>query len=121
MAGAVLWSLPMLAAGLVALLRYGFGSVFVIGESVAAALLRSAGADIAGTVTQLHVDPVGGALEAAGGLLLSAGAGRLAFRQPGLATLLAALSGAEAWWYGMPLASAVLAPAALCAIITVRG
>lgn len=117
----MLWSLPMLASGLVALLRYGFGSLFVVGESMAEALLRSAGADIAGTVQRLDASPLLSASEAAAGLLLSAGAAGTALRQPLLATLLAVLSAAEAWWYGMPVISAVLAPAAICTIASVRG
>jgi hypothetical protein len=121
LAAAVLWSLPMLASGLLALLRYGFGSVFVVGESVASALLRSTGADIAGTLGRLEIHPLRGALEAGAGLLLSAGAASLARPWPGTAAALAILSGAEAWWYGLPLASALLWPAALCAIVTVRG
>ena len=125
MAAAVLWSLPMLAAGLVALLRYGFGSLFVVGESVASALLRSTGADIAGTVSHLHADPVRGAVEAAFGLLLAAGAASVSLARPAGAAGLAMLSGVEAWWYGVPLISAVLAAAFLCAsagaILPARG
>ena len=96
---AVLWCLPMLASGLLALLRYGFGSVFVIGESVAEALLSSAGADIAGTVQRLHASPLLSASEAAAGLLLSAAAAGLARDRPLAASSLAALSAGEAWWY----------------------
>ena len=125
MAAAVVWSLPMLAAGLVALLRYGFGSLFVVGESVASALLRSTGADIAGTLAHLHADPVRGAMEAAAGLLLAAGAGALALSRPVVAAGLAALSAAEGWWYGIPLVSALLVfavlSAALGAILARRG
>ncbi len=119
--GAVLWSLPMLASGLVALLRYGFGSLFVVGESVAEALLRSGGADIAGTVQRLHASPLLSASEAACGLLLSAGGAGTALRRPLVASLLAALSAGEAWWFGMPLVSAVLAPAVIGIITTARG
>ena len=118
---AVLWSLPMLASGLLALLRYGFGSLFVVGESVAEALLRSSGADIAGTVQRLHASPLLSASEAATGLLLSAGAAGTVLRQPAVAAGLAALSATEAWWYGMPVVTAVLASATLCGIATLRG
>ncbi len=118
---AVLWSLPMLASGLLALLRYGFGSLFVVGESVAQALLRSAGADIAGTVQRLHASPLLSASEAAAGLLLSAGSAGMALRRPLVAGLLAALSAGEAWWYGMPVITALLAPATFFTIASVRG
>ena len=111
----------MLASGLLALLRYGFGSLFVVGESLAEALLRSAGADIAGTVQRLHVSPLLSALEAACGLLLSAGAAGAMLRRPGVAVPLAILSAAEGWWYGMPLVSALLCAAAICGISTIRG
>ena len=117
----MLWSLPMLASGLLALLRYGFGSLFVVGESVAEALLRSAGADIAGTVQRLHVSPLLSATEAAAGLLLSAGAAVAMPRRPGVAAPLAILSAVEAWWYGMPLVATVLATAAICGIAAIRG
>ena len=118
---AVLWSLPMLASGLLALLRYGFGSLFVVGESVAEALLRSGGADIAGTVQRLHVSPLLSAAEASAGLLLAAGSAGTALRQPLAAAGLAVLSAGEAWWYGMPVITALLAPAAICAIASARG
>jgi hypothetical protein len=98
-----------LAAGLLALLRYGFGSLFVVGESVASVLLRSTGADIAGTVQRMQTDPLFSAMEAGAGLLLATVAASMARHQPGPAALLAAASGAEAWWYGMPVISAVLA------------
>ncbi len=117
----MLWSLPMLASGLLALLRYGFGSLFVVGESVASALLRSGGADIAGTVGRLEAHPGWSALEAGGGLLLSAAAAGLATRRPTLAAALAALSGTGAWWIGQPVTASVLAAAALAAIVTARG
>ena len=119
--GAVLWSLPMLASGLLALLRYGFGSLFVVGESVAEALLRSGGADIAGTVQRLHASPLLSASEAACGVLLSAAAAGTALRRPVVAGLLATLSAVEAWWYGMPLVTALLTPAAIAIIATARG
>ena len=118
---AVLWSLPMLASGLVALLRYGFGSVFVIGESVAAALLRSSGADISGTLSRMEIHPVRAALQAACGLMLAAAAASMAQPRPGVATVLATLSAAGAWWYGEPLAAVLLGVAAMGAIVTVRG
>ncbi len=105
----MLWALPLLAAGLLALLRYGFGSLFVVGESVASVLLRSTGADIAGTVQRMQTDPLFSAMEAGAGLLLATVAASMARHQPGPAALLAAASGAEAWWYGMPVISAVLA------------
>ena len=111
----------MLASGLLALLRYGFGSLFVVGESVAQALLRSTGADIAGTVQRLDSSPLLSAAEAACGLLLAAGSAGLVLRRPLTAAGLAALSAGEAWWYGMPLIAAVLAPAALCGIASFRG
>ena len=38
-----------------------------------------------------------------------------------VASLLAALSAGEAWWFGMPLVSAVLAPAVIGIITTARG
>ena len=116
----MLWSLPMLASGLLALLRYGFGSLFVVGESVASALLRSSGADIAGTVQRLDADPLRSAAEAAFGLLLAAAASRVVQRQPALAAGLAAVSGAEAWWYGQPIGTVVLGCAAMAAIVTVQ-
>jgi hypothetical protein len=118
---AVLWSLPMLASGLVALLRYGFGSLFVVGESVAEALLRSTGADIAGTVQRLHGSPLLNAGEATGGLLLAAGSAATVMRRPGPGAMLATLSAVEAWWYGMPIITALLAPAALLGIASARG
>ncbi len=117
----MLWCLPLLASGLLALLRYGFGSLFVVGESLASALLRSGGADIAGTVQRLNADPALSALEAGGGLLLAASAAGLATHNPGVASLLALGSASEALWYGLPLAAAVLVPAAICAIATFRG
>ena len=42
LAAAVLWSVPILAAGLLALLRYSFGSLFVVGESVAVRVAATA-------------------------------------------------------------------------------
>ncbi|WP_158747277.1 hypothetical protein [Acidisphaera sp. L21] len=108
LASAILWSLPVMASGLLALLRYGFGSIFVVGESVAAALLRSAGADVADTVQRLHANPTGGATEAAAGLLLSTAAAAMTTRQPSMAALLAAASALEAWWYGLPVISIML-------------
>jgi hypothetical protein len=97
-----------LASGLLALLRYGFGSLFVVGESVAVVLLQSAGADVAGAVQRLHTNPAGGAVEAGCGLLLATAAAAMTALQPSMAALLAAASAAEAWWYGLPLISAVL-------------
>ena len=117
----MLWCLPMLASGLVALLRYGFGSLFVVGESIAEVLLSSAGADIAGTVERLHGAPLLSAAEAAGGLLLSAGSAGMARRRPLVAAGLALASAGEAFWYGMPLITALLIPAAICTIGSARG
>ena len=117
----MLWCLPLLASGLLALLRYGFGSLFVVGESVAAALLRSGGADIAGTVARLDADPALSAAEAGCGLLLAAAAAGLASHRPGAASLLALGSAGEAMWYGLPVAAALLFPAAVCAIAGLRG
>ena len=113
----MLWSLPMLAAGLLALLRYGFGSLFVVGESVASALLQSSGADIAGTLQRMHTDPLQGAAEAAAGLVASGAAASLARTTPWAACALAALSGLGAWWFGLPIAVATLAAAAGCALL----
>ena len=113
----------MLAAGLLALLRYGFGSLFVVGESVASALLSSSGADIAGTLQRMHTDPLRGAAEAAAGLVASGAAASLAQRQPPAACALAIAAAAWAWWYGLPIAVATLAAAAgfglLAAVTTV--
>ena len=121
LAGATLWCLPLLASGLLALLRYGFGSLFVVGESAAAALLRSGGADIAGAIGRLAADPALSAAEAGGGLVLAAAAAALVMQRPRTASLLALGSAAEALWYGLPFAAAMLFPAAICAIATVRG
>src|ERR1700753_3962193 len=88
-AAAVLWSVPILAAGLMALLRYSFGSLFVVGESVAAALLHSTGADIAGTLQRLQAHPWAGAARSALGLGLSLAAAGLAPRRLPAAMLLA--------------------------------
>lgn len=121
LAAAVLWSLPLLASALLALLRYGFGSLFVVGESMASALLRSSGADIAGTVQRLDIDPLRSAAEAGLGLVLAAAAAQAVQRQPAVAAGLAMLSGAEAWCYGQLIGTAVLGCAAVAAIVTVRG
>ena len=93
---------------MVALLRYGFGSLIVVGESVAAALMRSTGADIAGTVNRLQASPLRNAAEAGLGLLLATASAGLTRRQPAGAALFAAASAAEAWWYGMPVICGVL-------------
>ncbi len=111
-----MWALPIQAFGLVSLLRYSFGSLFVVGESVASALLRSTGADIAGTLQRLEAHPWGGALSSAAGLALCVGAAALAFEQIGLAVLLAAGSAVWAWQCGMPLISLMLAPACVAGI-----
>ena len=107
----------MLAAGLLALLRYGFGSLFVVGESVAAALLSSGGADIAGTLGRMQTDPLRGAAEAAAGLVASGAAASLARRAP-LGTFGLALAGAGwAWWYGLPMAMVTALAAAVFALL----
>jgi hypothetical protein len=108
--------LPILAFGLVSLLRYSFGSLFVVGESVASALLRSTGADIAGTLQRLEAHPWGSVLSSSAGLALCIGAAALAFEQIGLAVLLTAGSAAWAWQCGMPMISATLAPACVAGI-----
>ena len=110
LAAAVLWSIPILAAGLLALLRYSFGSLFVVGESVASALLHSTGADIAGTLERLQAHPWAGAARAALGLTLSLAAGALAPRRLVAAMLLAAA--AAAW----ALAEDFTVPAVLLAV-----
>jgi hypothetical protein len=111
----------MLASGLLSLLRYGFGSLFVIGEDVAVALLRSSGADIAGTVRRLHASPLLSAGEACGGMLLAAVAASLVWDRPAVAALFATASACEAWWYGLPIVTGLLGAAVICALITVRG
>lgn len=90
-AAAVLWSVPILSTGLLALLRYSFGSLFVVGESVASALLHSTGADIAGTLQRLQAHPWDGAIRSGLGLGLSLGAFGLVPRRLVAAVLLAAL------------------------------
>lgn len=118
---AVLWSLPLLASALIALLRYGFGSLFVFGESVAVALLRGTGADIAGTVQRLDAGALPRAAEAAIGVLISGAAASVILRRPGLGAALAALAAVEAWWVGVPVAASLLAAAMVCGTITIRG
>lgn len=110
MAAAVLWSLPILAAGLVALLRYGFGSLFVVGESVAALLLGSTGADVADALQRLQDDPFGGLATAGLGLALALGAAGLAWRNLPVALTLAAASAGWAWRCDMPWAAVALMP-----------
>ena len=112
----MIWSIPMLAAGLLALLRYGFGSLFVVGESVASVLLSSTGADIAGTLERLHTSPLRSAAGAALGVVSSAGAASLSFREPLLACGLALAASGWAWWYGIPMAAVLLLPAAVAAL-----
>jgi hypothetical protein len=109
LAAAVLWSVPILAAGLLALFRYSFGSLFVIGESVAAALLHSTGADIAGTMQRLQAHPWEGAARSGLGLAASLAAAALAPRRLPAAML---LSAAGAGW---ALAADFTVPAALLA------
>ncbi len=116
LAGATLWALPILAVGLVSLLRYSFGSLFVVGESVASALLRTTGADIAGTLHRLQAHPWAAVAASGAGLGASVGAVALAFVRPGAAALLAAASAAWAWHEGLPLATAVMVPACLAGI-----
>ena len=107
----------MLAAGLLTLLRYGFGSLFVVGESVAAALLSSSGADIAGTLQRMHSDPLQGAAEAAAGLVASGAAASLARPAPWVAFALALAGAGWAWWYGLPMAVVTAAAAAAFALL----
>ncbi len=114
---AVLWALPLMAAGLVALLRYGFGSLFVVGESVAEVLLRSAGADIAGTVGRMQTDPAGAALTAAAGLAPCIAAAAIVYRRPGVAVVLALASAGWGWWSGLPWAIAPLGLAGVAGLI----
>ncbi len=116
LAGATLWALPILAVGLISLLRYSFGSLFVVGESVASALLRTTGADIAGTLQRLQAHPWAAVAASGVGLAACVGAAALAFTRPGAAALLAAASAAWAWHQGLPLAAAVLVPACLAGI-----
>ncbi len=117
LAAAALWALPILAFLLVALLRYSFGSLFVVGESVASALLRTTGADIAGTLQRMEAHPWDTVASSAGGLALCIGAAALAFERVSLATLLAVGSAAWAWWCGMPLTAAVLVPGCVAGLI----
>ena len=98
----------MLAAGLVALLRYSFGSLFVVGESVAASLLGTADADIAGTMQRLQAHPFLGLLKYGTGLGLALGAASLAFQRTIPASLLAGASAGWAWQCGMPIAAGLL-------------
>ena len=116
----MLWSLPLLASGLLALLRYGFGSLFVVGESIASILLSSTGADIAGTLQRLHVHPLRTAAEAALGLVMSAAGATSMARAPLPAA--AAAFGAAAWagWFGLSVAAAVLLPAAALGLIAAQ-
>jgi hypothetical protein len=117
LAAAVLWAVPILAAGLLALLRYSFGSLFVVGESVAAALLHSTGADIAGTMQRLQDNPWRGMAHAALGLALSLGAAGLAFRRAATAMGLAAASGLWALTFGMTVPAVLLGCGLMCGIV----
>ena len=119
LAAAVLWSVPILAAGLLALLRYSFGSLFVVGESVAAALLHSTGADIAGTLGRLQAHPWAGAAQAGLGLALSLGAAGLAPRRLPAAMLLAALGCGLALMLDYSVPAALLAGGVGCGAIGV--
>jgi hypothetical protein len=98
----------MLAAGLVALLRYSFGSLFVVGESVAASLLGTADADIEGTMQRLQAHPLLGLLQYGAGLALALAAASLAFERTVLACALAGASAAWAWQCGMSVAAVLL-------------
>ncbi len=109
--------MPILAAGLLALLRYSFGSLFVVGESVAAALLHSTGADIAGTLQRLQDHPWRGMAHAALGLALSLGAAGLAFRRAAIAMGLAAASGVCAVTFGMSVPATLLGAGLLCGTV----
>jgi hypothetical protein len=117
LAAAVLWSVPILAAGLLALLRYSFGSLFVVGESVAAALLHSTGADIAGTLERLQSHPWAGIARSALGLGLSLGAVALAPELLGAAILSALLGAGWALVQGFTVPAALLVSAAGCGAI----
>jgi hypothetical protein len=117
LAAAVLWSVPILAAGLLALLRYSFGSLFVVGESVASALLHSTGADIAGTLERLQSHPWAGIARAALGLILSLGAVVLAPRLLLAASLLAVLGAAWALAQDFTVPAVLLAGGAGCGAI----
>jgi hypothetical protein len=114
LAAAVLWSIPILAAGLLALLRYSFGSLFVVGESVAAALLHSTGADIAGTMERLQSQPWAGIARSGLGLALSLGAVVAAPELLPGAALLAALGAGWALAQDFTVPAALLAGAACC-------
>ncbi len=89
----------MLASGMLALLRYGFGSLFVVGESVAAVLLRSTGADIAGTMQRLD-HPLRDRRCRRRRAGCSPPPRRAGVRRPASAAALAALSAHGAWRYG---------------------
>jgi hypothetical protein len=117
LAAAVLWGVPILAAGLLALLRYSFGSLFVVGESVAAALLHSTGADIAGTLGRLQAHPWQGAARAALGLVLSLTACGFAPRRLPAAMLLAAAGAAWALAEDFTVPAALLAAGLGCGVV----
>jgi hypothetical protein len=117
LAAAVLWSVPILAAGLLALLRYSFGSLFVVGESVAAALLHSTGADIAGTLERLQSHPWAGIARSALGLALSLGAVAVAPELLAAAILLALLGAGWALAQDFTVLAALLAGASGCGAI----
>jgi hypothetical protein len=117
LAAAVLWALPILAFALLSLLRYSFGSLFVVGESVASALLRSTGADIAGTLQRMEAHPWSGVFSEGCGLVLCVGAAALAFDKISVATLMAVGSAAWAWHSGLPLAAVALVPACLAGLV----
>jgi hypothetical protein len=117
LAAAVLWSVPILAAGLLALFRYAFGSLFVVGESVAAALLHSTGADIAGTLDRLQTHPWAGIARAGLGLALSLGAVALAADILPAAILLAIADALWALAQDFTVPAALLAGGAACGAI----
>lgn len=93
-----------------ALLRYSFGSLFVVGESVAVALVGGAGADVAGTMQRLQAHPLAAVVTALPGLATAMAAVGLAWRAALPATALACLSAGLAWWADTPLTLAVLLP-----------
>ena len=114
---AVLWSVPILAAGLLALLRYSFGSLFVVGESVASALLQSTGADIAGTMDRLQSHPWEGIARAALGLGLSLGALAAAPQRLPASMLLAVAGAGWAMALDFTVPAALLAGALACGAV----
>ena len=113
-AAALFWSVPILTAGLLALLRYSFGSLFVVGESVAAALLHSTGTDVTGALARLQSDPWPGIARSGFGLALSLGAVALAPLLLPASMLLAILGAGWAVAQDFTVPAALLATGALC-------